>query len=46
MDRRRSTSGDVFEMFSGEIDYMSKRQEVIALSKTEVEYMVATHGRK
>jgi hypothetical protein len=33
-------------MFGGEINWMSKRQVVIALSTTEVEYMEATHGSK
>jgi hypothetical protein len=46
LDRRRSTNGYVFKMFSGAISWMSKRQEVVALSTTEVEYMAATHGRK
>jgi hypothetical protein len=46
LDRRRSTNGYVFKMFGGEISWMSKRQVVIALSTTEVEYMAATHGRK
>jgi hypothetical protein len=39
-------NGYVFKMFGGEISWMSKRQVVVALSTTEVEYMVATHGRK
>jgi hypothetical protein len=46
LDRRRSTNGYVFKMFSGAISWMSKRQVVIALSTTEVEYMAATHGSK
>jgi hypothetical protein len=33
-------------MFSGEINWMSKRQVVVALSTTEVEYMEATHASK
>jgi hypothetical protein len=32
--------------FGGEISWMSKRQEVVALSTIEDEYMEATHGRK
>jgi hypothetical protein len=31
VDRRRSTSGYVFNMFGGEINWMSKRQVVVAL---------------
>jgi hypothetical protein len=33
-------------MFGGEIIWMSKRHEVVSLSTTEVEYMVANHGSK
>jgi len=32
--------------FIGAISWMSKRQSVVALSTTEVEYMAATHARK
>jgi hypothetical protein len=46
LDHRRSTSGYVFNMFGGAISWMSKRQVVVALSTTEVEYMVATHASK
>jgi hypothetical protein len=46
MDRRRSTSGYVFNLFGGAIIWMSKRQVVVALSTTKAEYMVATHARK
>jgi phosphoribosyl-AMP cyclohydrolase len=46
MDRRRSTSGYVFNLFGGEISWMSKRQVVVALSTTEVEYMATTHASK
>jgi hypothetical protein len=46
MDHRRYTSGYVFNLFGGEISWMSKRQDVVALSTTEVEYMEATHARK
>jgi hypothetical protein len=47
MDRRRSTNGYVFNMFGGEISWMSKRQAtVVSLSKTEFEYMVTIHGSK
>jgi hypothetical protein len=46
LDRRRSTSGYVFNMFGGAISRMSKRQAVVALSTTEFEYMAATHASK
>jgi hypothetical protein len=46
LDRRRLTSGYEFNMFDGAISWMNKKHVVIALSTTEVEYMVATHGRK
>jgi hypothetical protein len=46
LDRRRSTSGYVFNLFGGEISWMRKRQVVVALSTTESEYMVATHASK
>jgi hypothetical protein len=46
MDHRRSTSRYVFNLFGGAISWMSKRQAVVALSTTEVEYMEATHASK
>jgi phosphoribosyl-AMP cyclohydrolase len=46
LDRIRSTSGYVFNLFGGEISWMSKRQAVVALSTIEVEYMATTHARK
>jgi Fe-S cluster biosynthesis and repair protein YggX len=46
LDRRRSTSGYVFNLFGGEISQMSKRQIVVALSTTKVECMVAIHASK
>jgi hypothetical protein len=46
LDRRRSTSGYVFNLFGGEISWMRKRQAVVALSTTEAEYMAATHASK
>jgi hypothetical protein len=36
----------VFNLFGGEISWMSKRQYVVALSTTKVEYMEATHASK
>jgi hypothetical protein len=46
IDRKRSTSGYVFNVFGGGIDWMRKRQAVMALSTTEVEYMTSTHVSK
>jgi hypothetical protein len=34
LDRRRSTSGYVFNLFGGAISWMRKRQDVVALSTT------------
>jgi hypothetical protein len=46
LDRRRSASKYVFNLFGGAISWMSKRQCVVALSTIEVEYMAATHASK
>jgi phosphoribosyl-AMP cyclohydrolase len=46
LDRRRSTSGYMFNSFGGAISWMRKRQVVVALSTTEVEYMTYTHPTK
>ena len=46
LDRTRSTSGYVFNLFGEAISWMSKRQAVVALSTTKVEYMAATHAIK
>eukprot|EP00253_Pinus_taeda_P022864 PITA_22864 len=46
LDQIRSTSGYVFNLFGGEISWMSKKQSVVALSTTKAEYMAATHARK
>jgi hypothetical protein len=46
LDRRRSTREYVFNMFGGETSWMSKRQFVVALPTTKVEYMATTHARK
>ncbi|XP_039137309.1 secreted RxLR effector protein 161-like [Dioscorea cayenensis subsp. rotundata] len=42
VDDRRSTTGWVFNLGSGAVAWSSKRQEVIALSSTEAEYIAAT----
>jgi phosphoribosyl-AMP cyclohydrolase len=36
----------VFNLFGGEISWMSKRQDVVAFSTTEAKYMAATHASK
>ena len=46
MDQRISKSGYVFSLFGGAINWMSKRQSVVALLTTEAEYMAATHASK
>eukprot|EP00253_Pinus_taeda_P021840 PITA_21840 len=46
LDLRRSTSGYVFNLFGGAASWISKKQFVVALSITEVEYMAATHASK
>jgi hypothetical protein len=46
LDRRISTSEYVFNLFGGAISWMRKRQVVVALSTTKVEYMAATHASK
>jgi hypothetical protein len=46
MDNIRSTSGYVFNLFGGIISWMRKRQEVVALSTTKVEYMETNHACK
>ena len=46
LDRKRSTNGYVFNLFGGAINWMSKRNFVVALSTIEVEYMAANHASK
>ena len=46
LDQRRSTSGYVFNLFGGEVSWMSKKESIVALSTTKVEYMVTTHASK
>eukprot|EP00253_Pinus_taeda_P029339 PITA_29339 len=46
LDQRRYISGCVFNLFGGAVSWMSKKQSVVALSTTEVEYMPATHASK
>jgi phosphoribosyl-AMP cyclohydrolase len=46
VDCIRSTSGYVFNLFGGAINWMRKRQVAVALSTTEAEYMATTHASK
>lgn len=42
VETRKSTSGYVFHLGSGVVSWSSNKQPIIALSMTEVEYIVAT----
>jgi hypothetical protein len=46
LDRRRSTSGYVFNLFGGAISWMRKRQAVVALSTTKAKYIATNHASK
>ena len=46
LDRRRSTSGYVFNLFGGAMSWMGKKQVIVALSAIEVEYMATMHACK
>lgn len=39
IDQRRSVSGQFFKLSNGAISWISKRQQTVALSSTEAEYM-------
>ena len=42
LDDRKSTSGQVFFLGSGAVSWSSKKQDTVALSSSETEYMAAT----
>ncbi|KAK9675641.1 hypothetical protein RND81_11G020800 [Saponaria officinalis] len=42
VEERKSTSGHTFSLGSGAISWSSKKQEVVALSSSEAEYIVVT----
>ena len=46
LDKRRSTSGYVFTLASGAISWISKLQNIFALSTTEAQYIAASHACK
>nr|CAD1824808.1 unnamed protein product [Ananas comosus var. bracteatus] len=46
LNKRRSTTGFVFEHGNGPISWMSKLQVTVALSTTEAEYMALTEATK
>eukprot|EP00253_Pinus_taeda_P030568 PITA_30568 len=46
LDKRRSTSGYVFTLAGGAISWMSKLQNIVALSTTKAEYIVVSHACK
>ena len=46
LDRRRSTSRYIFNLFRGAVSWMSKKQSVVALSTTKTKYMAANHVSK
>jgi hypothetical protein len=46
LDKRRSTSGYVFTLVGGAISWISKLQNIVSLSTTKEEYMVASHAFK
>eukprot|EP00253_Pinus_taeda_P009603 PITA_09603 len=46
LDKRRSTSGYVLTLAGGAISWMSKLQNIVALSTTEAEYIAASHACK
>eukprot|EP00253_Pinus_taeda_P028582 PITA_28582 len=46
LDKRRSTSGYVFVLTGGAILWMSRLQNIVALSTTEAEYIAASHACK
>eukprot|EP00253_Pinus_taeda_P026641 PITA_26641 len=46
LDQRISTSGYVFNLFGGAVNWMSKKQSVVELSTIEEKYMATTHASK
>ena len=46
LDQRRYTTRYAFNLFGGAVSWMSKKQSLVALSTTKVEYMATTHVSK
>ena len=46
MDHKGSISGYVFNLFGGDISWMRKKHDIVALSTTRVEYMVVDRESK
>jgi len=46
LEKRKSITSYVFIILGGDISWVSKLQTVVALSTTEVEYMIATQACK
>ena len=46
LDKRRSTTGYVFTFAGAAISWASRKQQVVALSSTEAEYIALTEGAK
>ena len=46
LDKRKSTTGNVFTLARGSVSWLSKLQTVVVLSIIEAEYMVATQACK
>ena len=46
MGHIRSTGEYVFNLFGGAISWINKKQDIVALSTTKVEYMATTHASK
>jgi hypothetical protein len=46
LDKRRSTLGYVFTLARGPVSWMSKLQNIVALSTTEEKYMASSHACK
>lgn len=46
LDQKMFTSGYVFKVFGGEINWMNKRQSIVVLSTIKFKYMVGIYASK